>query len=114
MKTKSILLAFLLTIQCAAAQERPPKSDASKAVAGGGTPVPFTTATVAEINERKNVVLKLADGTTRRFRLAAQPAYFDSKGVLIEGNSINRGSRVLAHFMDENGEALVDRLLLQP
>src|SRR4051812_40123316 len=109
-----LLLTLTLTIRCAWAQGHAPKSDASRPDAGGGTPIPFTTATVVELNERKNIVLKLADGTTRSFRLAAQTAFFDSNNTLIEGRSVGKRSHVLAHFMDENGEILVDRILVQP
>lgn len=114
MKTKSILLALILAIQCAAAQDRPPKSDASRPVAGGGTPVPFTSATIVAVTPRKEVVLKLTDGTIRPFKFAAQPVCFDKNGALIEEALLGKGSRVLAHFMVENGQILVDRLLVQP
>ncbi|MEY2496881.1 MAG: hypothetical protein QOD12_437 [Verrucomicrobiota bacterium] len=114
MKTKSILLAIILAIQSAAAQDRPPKSDASRPVAGGGTPVPFTSSTIVAVTPRKEVVLKFTDGKTRSFRFAAQPVCFDKNGVLIEETLLTKGSRVLAHFMTENGQVLVDRLLVQP
>jgi hypothetical protein len=114
MKTKSILLSFILAIQFAAAQDRPPKSDASRPVAGGGTPIPFTSATIVAVTPRKEVVLKLSDGTIRPFRFAAQPACFDKNGALIEEALLSNGSRVLAHFMTENDQVLVDRLLVQP
>ena len=114
MKTKSILLSLTLAIQCAAGQDRPPKSDASRPVAGGGTPIPFTSATIVAVTPRQEVVLKLTDGTTRPFRFAVQAACFDKNGDLVESDLISKGSRVLAHFMVENGEVLVDRLLVQP
>jgi hypothetical protein len=113
MNMKSILLALMLAIQCAA-QDRPPQSNASKPVAGGGTPVPFTSATIVAVTPRKEVVLKLTDGTIRPFRFATQPVCFDRNGALIEEALIKKGSRVLAHFMTENGQVLVDRLLVQP
>lgn len=114
MKTKSILLALILTIQCAAAQDHAPKSDASRPVAGGGTPIPFTTATVVAITPGKEVVLKLSDGTIRPFKLAVQPAFFDKDGALIEDASTIKGARVLAHFMVGSDGVLVDRLLMRP
>ena len=114
MRTKSILLALILTIQCAAAQDRAPKSDASKPVAGGGSPIPFTSATVVALTPHQEVVLKLSDGTIRPFKLAVQPAFFDKDGALIEAHRISKGSRVLAHFMVGSDEVLVDRLLVQP
>lgn len=114
MKTKSILLAFILAIQCAAAQDRAPKSDASRPVAGGGSPIPFTSATVVAVTPLKEVVLKLSDGTIRPFKLAVQPAFFDKDGALMEDTSTIKGSRVLAHFMVGSDEVLVDRLLMQP
>lgn len=114
MKTKLILLALVLSaVQYTAAQDRPPKSDANRPVAGGGTPIPFTNATVIEINSRQNAVLKIG-GSAKSFRLAAQPAYFDVKGALIDERSISKGTHVLAHFMVENGQVLVDRLIIQP
>jgi len=114
MKTKSILLALILATQCAAAHDRPPKSDANRPVAGGGTPIPFTSATIVSVTQRKEVVLKLTDGTIRSFRFAVQAPCFDKNGDLIEEVVISKGSRVLAHFMIENGQVLVDRLLVQP
>ena len=114
MKTKSILLALMLAIQCAAAQDRTPKSDASRPIAGGGSPIPFTSATVVSVTPHREVVLKLRDGTIRPFKLAVQPAFFDKNGALIEDTSTLKGSRVLAHFMVGGDEVLVDRLLVQP
>jgi hypothetical protein len=114
MKTKFVLLTLILAIQCAVAQDRPPKSDASRPVAGGGTPIPFTSATIVSATPRQEVVLKLSDGTTRPFRFAAQAACFNKNGDLIESDLISKGSRVLAHFMVEDGQVLVDRLLVQP
>jgi hypothetical protein len=114
MKTKSLLLVLLLAIQCAVAQDRVPKSDASRPVAGGGTPIPFTTATVVAVTPHKQVVLKFSDGTIRPFKLAVPPAFFDKDGALIEDTSTIKGSRVLAHFMVGSDEVLVDRLLVQP
>jgi hypothetical protein len=113
MKTKSILLSLILAMQCAAAQDSPPKSDASKPVAGGGTPVPFSSATIVAITPGHEVVLKLTDGTTRAFRFSVQPACFDKDGALIETDRVSKGSRVLAHFMIDNGQVVVDRLLVQ-
>ncbi len=114
MKTKSILLALGLIVQCAIAQDKPPKSDASRPVAGGGTPVPFSSGTVVAVTPRTEVVLKLSDGKTRTFKFAAQAPCFDKNGALVDETSISKGSRVLAHFMVENGQVLVDRLLVQP
>jgi hypothetical protein len=114
MKTKSILLAFLLAIQCAAAQDRAPKSDVSRPVAGGGAPIPFSRATVVAVTPHKEVVLKLSDGTIQPFKLAVQPAFFDKEGALIEDHSTIKGARVLAHFMVGSDGVLVDRLLMQP
>ena len=114
MKTKSILLAFILAIQCAAAQDYNPKSDSSRPVAGGGTPVPFTSATVVALTPHQEVVLKLSDGAIRPFKLAVQPAFFDKDGALIEDTSTIKGSHVLAHFMVGSDGVVVDRLLAQP
>jgi len=114
MKTKSVLLILMLAIQCASAQDRAPKSDASKPVAGGGTPVPFSSGTIVSLVPRQEVVLKLNDGTTRAFKFATPTACFDGNGALIEANLVSKGSHVLAHFMIENGQVLVDRLLVQP
>jgi len=114
MKTRSILLVLTLTIQCAFAQDRPPKSDASRPVAGGGTPVPFSSATIVSVTPRQQTVLKLTDGTIRPFKFAIGAPCFDKNGALIEGGVISKGSRVLAHFMVANGEVLVDRLIVQP
>jgi hypothetical protein len=114
MKTKSILLVLGLAVQCALAQETPPKSNANRPVAGGGTPVPFSTGTIVRVTPRTSVVLKLDDGTTRSFKFAAQAPCFDKAGALVDETSISKGSRVLAHFMVENGQVLVDRLLVQP
>jgi hypothetical protein len=113
MKIKSVLLALILAIQCAAAQDRPPKSDASKPVAGGGTPIPFSTATIVAVTPT-DVVLKLSDGKTRAFKFAGPSVAFDKDGAVVEDTSTIKGSRVLAHFMEENGKVLVDRLLVQP
>lgn len=113
MKTKFVLLALVIAIQCAAAQDRPPKSDASKPVAGGGTPIPFSTAAVVAVTPTE-VVLKLSDGKTRAFKFAGPSVSFDKDGVPVQDNATIKGSRVLAHFMEENGHVLVDRLLVQP
>lgn len=114
MNIKTIVISLLLTIQCAVAQELQPQSNASRPVAGGGPPIPFTSATIVSLTPRQEVVLKLADGTIRPFRFAAQPACFDKNGALIEEALISKGSRVLAHFMTEHDQVLVDRLLVQP
>lgn len=113
MKTKFILLSLILATQCLA-QANPPRSNASRAVAGGGTPIPFSSATVISVAPGTAVTLKLSDGTTRSFKFAAQAACFDKNGALVQETSIAKGSRALAHFMVENGQVLVDRLLLQP
>lgn len=114
MKTRSIVLILLLTIQCAFAQDRPPKSDAGRPVAGGGTPVPFSSATIVSMTPRQEVVLKLSDGTSRAFKLAIPTPCFDKDGALLQPDAISKGSRVLAHFMIEDGRVLVDRLIIQP
>lgn len=114
MKTKFILLSLILAIQCSLAQENPPRSNASRPVAGGGTPIPFSSATIINITPGTGVVLKLSDGTSRSFKFAAQAACFDKNGALVQETSVTKGTRVLAHFMVENGQVLVDRLLLQP
>ena len=114
MKTKSILLVLILAIQCAAAQDQPPKSDASKPVAGGGAPIPFSTATVVAVTSGTEVVLKLSDGKTRAFKFAGPSVCFDKNGALVEDIASIKGSRVLAHFMVEDRNVLVDRLLVQP
>lgn len=116
MNIKSILLSLLITIQCVAAQAQdyPPKSDASRPVAGGGTPIPFSRATIIELTPSKEVVLKLTDGTTRPFKFAIQAPCFDENGDLVQADRISKGSHVLVHFMVGNGEVLVDRLLVEP
>ena len=114
MKTRSIILILILTIQCSFAQDHPPKSDASKPVAGGGTPVPFTRATVISVRPSQEVVLKLSDGSIRPFKFAISAPCFDNNGALMEGCLISKGSRVLVHFMTEDGKSIVDRLIVQP
>ncbi|HEV2803332.1 MAG TPA: hypothetical protein VGW57_00240 [Chthoniobacterales bacterium] len=114
MKTRSILLVLLLAARCAFAEDHPPKSDASRPVAGGGTPIPFSSATIVSLTPRQQVVLKLTDGTTRSFKLAIPTPCFDKDGALIEGGMIDKDSKVLAHFMIEDGKVLVDRLIVQP
>lgn len=116
MNMKSILLSLVIMIQCVAAhaQDHPPKSDASRPVAGGGTPIPFSSATIVQLTPDREVVLKLSDGTTRPFKFAVQAPCFDKSGDLIQADRITKGSRVLAHFMIDDGKVLVDRLLVQP
>ncbi|HEV2803326.1 MAG TPA: hypothetical protein VGW57_00210 [Chthoniobacterales bacterium] len=113
MKTRSILLVLVLAAQCAFAEDHPPKSDASRPVAGGGTPVPFSTATVVSITPRQEVVLKLSNGKSRTFKFAIPALCLNEDGALVQPDAVSKGSRVLAHFMTEDGQVHVDRLIMQ-
>ena len=81
------------------------------AVEGGGTPVPFRNATVVAFKADKSIELAM-DGRIVHFRLASSPVFIGADGVVTEASSIKRGVNVRVHFMQENDETLVDRVVL--
>ena len=54
------------------------------------------------------------DGRTVHFRLASSPVFIGPDGGVTEASSIKRGVNVRVHFMQENDETLVDRVVLLP
>lgn len=54
------------------------------------------------------------DGPTVHFRLANSPIFIGADGVVTEASSIKRGANIRVHFMQENDETLVDRVVLLP
>lgn len=78
-----------------------------------GTPIPVVPATIVSAVKDKSVVLRMAGGETRHFRLAAKPVYVAPDGSTVESPSLRDGMRVLIHTMEEGRETLIDRLFIQ-
>jgi|SRR5688572_27165001 len=93
--------------------EKPSSRRDVAAVEGGGTPIPFRNATVVAFKANKSIELAM-DGRTVHFRLASSPVIIGADGVVTEESSIKRGANVRVHFMQENDETLVDRVVLLP
>jgi hypothetical protein len=89
-----------------------PKRDIT-AVEGGGTPVPFMDATLLAVNANKSIELTI-NGRKAHFRLSSSPVFIGPDGIVTEAAAIKRGGIVQVHFMQENNETLIDRVIVRP
>ena len=112
---KTLILLSLVAVlgfgPLALGEERSSRRDV--AAVEGGTPVPFRNATVVAFKADKSIELAM-DGRTVHYRLASSPVFIGAAGVVIEASAIKRGVHVRVHFMQENDEMLVDRVVLLP
>lgn len=113
---KTLILFGLIAVLgfgSAALGEEPSFRRDVAAVEGGGTPVPFRKATVVAFMANKSIELTM-DGRTTHFRLSSSPVFIGADGIVTEVPAIKRGVNVRVHFMQENDETLVDRVVFLP
>ena len=113
---KTLILFGLIAVlgfEPAALGEEPSSRRDVAAVEGGGTPIPFRQATVITIKANKSIELTM-DGRTTQFRLSSSPVFIGADGIVTEAPVIKQGVNVRVHFMQENDETLVDRVVFLP
>jgi hypothetical protein len=113
---KTLILFGLIAVlgfEPVALGEEPSSRRDVAAVEGGGTPIPFRAATVVAFKANKSIELTM-DGRTTHFRLSSNPVFIGADGILTDPPAINRGVKVRVHFMQENDETLVDRVVFLP
>lgn len=113
---KKVLAVICATAFAVTISHAQTSSTTTTTSAGGTTQSTTVTTeaagTITEFTPGSSIVLSTGSGEPVHYRFSKEVTYVTPSGKVIEASTIRRNSRVHVHYIRDNGDMLVDRVIV--